>query len=81
MSTDQLRILGNEAYRENRNEDAIRYYSEAITASPKETIDTRLLSNRSLQSLFKFAAIHADAKPADSISSGIIFLFIKFAIA
>jgi hypothetical protein len=38
MSTDQLRILGNEAYRENRMEDAIRYYSEAITASPKETI-------------------------------------------
>jgi hypothetical protein len=65
VSTDQLRILGNEAYRENRNEDAIRYYSEAITASPKETIDTRF----------------ADAKPAASISSGIIFLFFKFAIA
>jgi hypothetical protein len=34
-------------------EDAIRYYSEAITASPKETIDYRLLSNRSLLYLIK----------------------------
>jgi hypothetical protein len=51
---DQLRILGNEAYRENRMEDAIRYYSEAITASPKETIDTRLLSNRSPETWIYF---------------------------
>jgi stress-induced-phosphoprotein 1 len=53
VSTDQLRILGNKAYRENRMEDAIRYYSEAITASPKEAIDHRLLSNRSLLYLTK----------------------------
>jgi tetratricopeptide (TPR) repeat protein len=53
VSTDQLRILGNEAYKVNRMEDAIRYYSEAITASPKETIDHRLLSNRSLLYLTK----------------------------
>ena len=59
VSTDQLRILGNEAYRENRNEDAIRYYSEAITASPKETIDTRLLSNRSLLYLTKKDYVNA----------------------
>ena len=53
VSTDQLRILGNEAYKVNRMEDAIRYYSEAITASPKEAIDHRLLSNRSLLYLTK----------------------------
>ena len=53
VSTDQLRILGNEAYKENRMEDAIRSYSEAITASLKETIDHRLLSNRSLLYLTK----------------------------
>jgi tetratricopeptide (TPR) repeat protein len=59
VSTDQLRILGNEAYRENRMEDAIRYCSEAITASPKETIDTRLLSNRSLLYLTKKDYVNA----------------------
>jgi tetratricopeptide (TPR) repeat protein len=39
--------------------DAIRYYSEAITASPKETIDTRLLSNRSLLYLTKKDYVNA----------------------
>jgi tetratricopeptide (TPR) repeat protein len=59
VSTDQLRILGNEAYQENRMEDAIRYYSEAITASPKETIDHCLLSNRSLLYLIKKDYVNA----------------------
>ncbi|CAG2196364.1 unnamed protein product [Mytilus edulis] len=45
---ETLRILGNEAFKEQRYQDAIRYYTAGIKSSPITHIDCRLFSNRSI---------------------------------
>lgn len=48
LSPEKLRLIGNNAYQEERLEDALQYYSEALRACPKDKYDNRILSNRSL---------------------------------
>ncbi|VDI42249.1 Hypothetical predicted protein [Mytilus galloprovincialis] len=45
---DTYRILGNEAFKEKRYHEAIRYYTEGMRSCPIKYIDKRLFSNRSL---------------------------------
>ncbi|XP_071133358.1 uncharacterized protein [Mytilus edulis] len=45
---ETLRIIGNEAFKEKRYQDAIRYYTEGIRSCPVQNIDSRFFSNRSL---------------------------------
>ncbi|CAC5411598.1 unnamed protein product [Mytilus coruscus] len=45
---ETFRSLGNEAFKEQRYQDAIRYYTEGIRSCPVENIDSRFFSNKSL---------------------------------
>ncbi|CAG2232117.1 STIP1 [Mytilus edulis] len=48
LSTESLRVFGNQAFKEERYEDALQYYTEALRSCSKNTYDQRILSNRSL---------------------------------
>ncbi|CAC5386842.1 unnamed protein product [Mytilus coruscus] len=48
LSTESLRVFGNQAFKEERYKDALQYYTEALRACSKNTYDQRILSNRSL---------------------------------
>ncbi|XP_053393963.1 uncharacterized protein LOC128555524 [Mercenaria mercenaria] len=47
LDPEPLRIMGNEAFKSQKYQDAIQCYTEAITAS-QDNIDPKVLSNRSL---------------------------------
>ena len=48
VGPDTLREMGNKAFRENREHDAIQLYTEGIQCSQLGEADTRLYANRSL---------------------------------
>ncbi|CAC5390663.1 unnamed protein product [Mytilus coruscus] len=48
LSPERLRLMGNNAFKKRRYEDALQYYSEALRACPKDKYDNRILLNRSL---------------------------------
>ncbi|CAC5416527.1 unnamed protein product [Mytilus coruscus] len=68
---ETLRLLGNEAFKEQRYLDAIRYYTEDIKSSPITNIDCRLFSNRSLAyiRIRDFAHAFSDANRCIDIAS------------
>ncbi|XP_063405158.1 uncharacterized protein LOC134688391 [Mytilus trossulus] len=68
---EDLRLLGNEAFKEQRYLDAIRYYTEGIRSSSIETIDSRLFSNRCLAYIRIRDFVHAfsDANKCIEIAS------------
>ncbi|CAC5360147.1 unnamed protein product [Mytilus coruscus] len=68
---EALRILGNEAFKEKRYLDAIRYYTEGIRSSPIGNIDSRLFSNRSVAyiRISEFAHAFSDANRCIGIAS------------
>ncbi|XP_053406880.1 uncharacterized protein LOC123546578 [Mercenaria mercenaria] len=53
LDPEPLRILGNDAFKSQKYQDAIHFYTEAITAS-QGNIDPKVLSNRSLSYLRVF---------------------------
>ncbi|CAC5386846.1 unnamed protein product [Mytilus coruscus] len=73
LTPDRLREIGNNAFAENRYEDALQYYTEALRACQKKDYDHRILSNRSLVYLkvHEYTYAHNDAN--DSIEINLYF--------